>query len=105
MSWITIGTAYKPLANFQKSPRSNRRHGTVWVVDAKYVKDYQIWLRFNDNPEKVVDFKDKIFSEKRKMFTALQNIEYFKKVTFNQESDTIQWPNGVDIAPERLYAM
>lgn len=77
----------------------------VWVIDAKYVKDYQIWLRFNDNTEKVVDFKNKIFAEKRAIFTALKDIEYFKKVSFNQESDTIQWPNGVDIAPETLYGM
>jgi hypothetical protein len=77
----------------------------VWVVNAKYIKEYQIWLRFNDGTEKIVDFKNKIFAEKRLVFTALQDIEYFKKVTFNQESDTIQWPNGVDIAPETLYEM
>jgi hypothetical protein len=77
----------------------------VWVVDAKYVKGYQIWLRFNDNTEKTIDFKDKIFSEKRTFFTALKDIEYFKKVSFNKESDTIQWPNGLDIAPETLYDM
>jgi len=77
----------------------------VWVVDAKYVKDYQIRLRFNDNTEKVVDFKNKIFTEKRAIFAPLKEMEYFKKVSFNQESDTIQWPNDVDIAPEALYGM
>ena len=77
----------------------------IWVVDAKYVKDYQIWLRFNDNTEKVVDFKKKILAEKRVIFAPLKDIEYFKKVSYNQESDTIQWPNGVDIAPETLYKM
>ena len=77
----------------------------VWVVNAKYVKDYQIWLRFNDNTEKIIDFKKKIFAEKRSFFTMLKDVEYFKKVSFNQEGDTIQWPNGVDIAPETLYEM
>ncbi|MGB8213527.1 MAG: DUF2442 domain-containing protein [Anaerolineales bacterium] len=77
----------------------------VWVVEAKYVKDYQVWLRFNDNTEKVIDFKSKIFAEKRLVFAALKDMEYFKKVSLNQESDTIQWPNGVDIAPETLYGM
>jgi len=77
----------------------------VWVVDAKYVKDYQIWLRFNDNTEKIVDFKHKILSEKRAVFLPLKDTEYFKKVFFNRESDTIQWPNGADIAPEMLYSM
>ena len=50
----------------------------VWVVDAKYVKDYQVWLRFDDNTEKVVDFENKIFSEKRKIFASLKDVEYFK---------------------------
>lgn len=77
----------------------------IWVVDAKYVKDYQVWLRFNDSTEKVIDFKDKIFTEKRAIFAPLKDIAYFKQVSYNQESDTIQWPNGVDIAPETLYEM
>ncbi len=76
----------------------------VWVVDVKYIKDYQIWLRFNDATEKVIDFKEKILSEKRPIFTPLKDIEYFKMVSLNRESDTIQWPNGVDIAPETLYS-
>jgi len=77
----------------------------VWIIDAKYVKDYQVWLRFNDSTEKVIDFKAKIFSEKRAVFMPLKDIEYFKKVYLNKESDTIQWPNGVDIAPETLYGL
>jgi len=77
----------------------------VWVVEAKYVKDYQVWLRFNDNTEKVIDFKNKIFSEKRIVFMPLKDVEYFRQVFLNRESDTIQWPNGVDIAPETLYGL
>jgi len=76
----------------------------VWIVDAKYVKDYQIWLRFNDNTEKVIDFKEKVFSETRRIFLPLKDMEYFKQVSLNRESDTIQWPNGADIAPETLYS-
>ena len=77
----------------------------VWVVDAKYVKDYQIWIRFNDNTEKIVDFKEKIMSEQRRIFAPLKDLEYFKQVFFNRKSDTIQWSNGADIAPETLYGM
>jgi hypothetical protein len=77
----------------------------VWVIAAKYVKEYQIWLRFNDGTEKIVDFKQKILSEKRKIFLPLKDPEYFRQVAFNSESDTIQWPNGADIAPETLYRM
>ncbi len=76
-----------------------------WVVDAKYVKDYQVWIRFNDNTEKIIDLKDKVLSDQRKIFLPLRNPDYFKKVIFNPESDTIEWPNGADIAPETLYQM
>ena len=77
----------------------------VWVVAAKYVKDYQVWLKFNDGAEKIVDFKQKVLSEKRQIFLPLKDLEYFKQVFFNSESDTIQWPNGADVAPETLYGM
>jgi len=77
----------------------------VWVVAAKYVKDYQVWLKFNDGTEKIVDFKQKVLSEKRNIFLPLKDLEYFKQVFFNSESDTIQWPNGADVAPETLYGM
>jgi hypothetical protein len=77
----------------------------VWIINAKYVKEYQIWLRFNDNTEKIIDLKAKILSEQRKIFLPLRDPDCFKKVIFNPESDTIEWPNGVDIAPETLYQM
>ena len=73
-----------------------------WIVEAKYIKEYKIWLRFNDGAEKIIDFKEKVLSETRKIFEPLKDMEYFKQVILNPESDTIQWPNGADIAPETL---
>jgi len=77
----------------------------VWITAAKYIKDYQIWLRFNDNSEKIVDLKSKILSDQRDIFSPLRSLDYFKKFVLNSESDTIEWPNGVDLAPETLYSM
>jgi len=61
-----------------------------WIVEAKYIKEYKVWLRFNDGVEKTIDFKEKVFSETRKIFEPLKNVEYFKQVFLNPESDTIQ---------------
>ena len=100
-NWISLETT----GEYTKIPPLEQEFPMVWIIDAKYVKDYQVWLRFNDSTEKVIDFKAKIFSEKRAVFMPLKDIEYFKKVYLNKESDTIQWPNGVDIAPETLYGL
>jgi hypothetical protein len=59
----------------------------------------------HDETEKIVDLKEKILSENCRVFLPLKDIDYFGNVFFNAESDTIQWPNGADIAPETLYHM
>lgn len=38
------------------------------------------------------------------MFEPLRNPAYFARVAVDPESGTIAWPNGVDMAPEPLYA-
>ena len=32
-----------------------------------------------------------------------KNIEYFKKVKVDEETETISWENGADFSPEFLY--
>lgn len=45
-------------------------------------------------------FNGKIFSDHRKVFPKSQDIEFFKK--FSKNRWTIEWENGVDLAPEYL---
>lgn len=71
------------------------------VTQAKYVDNYKIDLSFNDGFSAVVDLKEQIFSEHREIFKKLQNIDFFKKFTKNRW--TIEWKNGVDLAPEFLH--
>lgn len=71
------------------------------VTDAKYVKDYVVWLRFSDGIEGEVDLKDELFGE---VFEPLKNKEYFKTFVLHHDWLTIAWPNGADFAPEFLYA-
>lgn len=69
------------------------------VVGAKYVKDYMIKLKFNDGTLKMVDLKS--YVERGGVFLELKNKKYFKKYFI--DLNTLCWPNGADIAPERLY--
>ena len=71
------------------------------ISDAKYVKDYIVWLRFSDGVEGEVDLKDELFGE---VFEPLKNKEYFKRFVLNPDWLTITCPNGADFAPEFLYA-
>jgi hypothetical protein len=68
------------------------------IISAKYLKDYQLELIFNDNSIKQVDLKNELDGE---IFTPLKNKEFFKN--FHISHNTIEWQNGADFAPEFLY--
>jgi len=70
------------------------------VLEAKYVRDYVIWLRFRDGTAGEVDLRDELWGE---VFEPLKDVEYFKKFTVHPEFETLVWPNGADFAPEFLH--
>jgi hypothetical protein len=70
------------------------------VTDARYVRDYVIWLRFEDATEGEVDLKAELYGP---VFEPLRDVSYFKSFKVDPESGTIAWPNGADFAPEFLY--
>ena len=73
------------------------------IVDAKYICEHRISLTFNNGSTGIVDLKEKIFSDHRKIFEALQDESTFKEFKLNRW--TIQWKNGLDLAPEFLYEL
>ena len=73
------------------------------VVEAKYISDYNILLKFNDGIEKCVDLKQTIFNDHRKIFEPLRDKNYFKNFKLNL--NTITWENEADFAPEYLYGL
>jgi hypothetical protein len=70
------------------------------VIDAKYIKDFILYLCFSDGSQGEVDFEQELEGE---IFEPLRDIRYFKDFTVNQELHTVVWPNGADFAPEFLY--
>jgi hypothetical protein len=70
------------------------------VVEVRYVRDYTLWLRFQDGTCGEVDISR---SFKGPVFEPLRNVEFFRQVRVDPELGTIVWPNGADVAPETLY--
>ncbi len=70
------------------------------VVDSKYLEDYKLQLTFNDGVVKVVDLQGELYGV---VFEPIQEIPFFKQVVVNKETNTVEWPNGADFAPEFLY--
>lgn len=73
------------------------------LVEAKYVKDFQINVEFADGSKGIADLK-RIIS-KGGVFSELQNPEKFKEFFIHKELNVLTWANEIDIAPETLYAL
>ena len=71
------------------------------VVEAKYIEDYKVVLKFDDGVKKLVDLKETIFGDRRAIFQPLRQQDFFKN--FRLEFNTITWQNEADFAPEYLY--
>lgn len=70
------------------------------VIDARYVRDFTVWIKFEDGAEGEVDLSAELYGP---VFEPLRDVEYFKQFRVDPELGTISWPNGADLAPEFLY--
>ena len=72
------------------------------VSAVSYLEAYRIRVEFDDGAVKEVDLREELYGE---VFEPLKDVEFFKQVRVNSETNTIEWPNGADFAPEFLYEM
>jgi uncharacterized protein YkvS len=73
----------------------------AYVIKAELREDYRVYIEFNDGLRGVVDFKDKINTDRREIIRELADKNKFNKIKV--ERHTLCWENGVDFAPEYLY--
>jgi len=73
------------------------------VTYADYKVGYKVFLTFNNGESVLTDMEDTIFSDSRKIFKPLRDIEYFK--SFKIRLNTITWDNEADFAPEFLLEL
>lgn len=71
------------------------------IEDAKYIKDYKVWVRFNNGQAGEVDLSDFLWGP---VFEPLKNKKLFKTLHVDPVLETIAWDNGADLAPEALLA-
>ncbi len=70
-------------------------------MEAKVVRDYILYLRFENGKEGTIDISQVIpFSG---IFEKLSDPIYFSQVQINKELGTIVWENGADLSPKFLY--
>jgi hypothetical protein len=70
------------------------------IIQASYINDYKILLKFNDGAEMTVDLENELNGS---VFTPLKDKSKFRK--FSVVFNTIEWENGADFAPEYLYEL
>lgn len=69
------------------------------VKEAKYLRDYVIWVKFNDGIEGEVDLRNELEGE---VFGHLKDVNNFKSFRVDSILETVVWENGADLAPEFL---
>ncbi len=73
---------------------------SIYLVEAKYLAEYRVFLRFNTGESGEVDLKDLVY--KYKAAEPLQDPERFAGF-FLDSWPTLAWDCGFDVAPESLY--
>ena len=73
----------------------------IWVVRAELRGEYKVFVEFNDGISGIIDFKEKLDKDHRKIIKDLLDFNKFN--TVKVDMDTLCWDNGVDFAPEYLY--
>ena len=72
----------------------------IYLTEARYIKDFKVFLKFNDGKSNEVDLKDIVY--KYDIANPLCDLKTFSKF-YLDSWPTLAWKCGFDIAPETLY--
>ena len=70
------------------------------LIEAKYVRDFVVWLKFDDGVQGEIDLRPEIYGP---VFEPLLDPSQFRKFSIHPEFRTLVWENGADFAPEFLH--
>ena len=71
------------------------------VLEAHFLHDYVVWVRFRDGTAGEVDLAPVLGSG---VFEPLRDPKVFQSFRLHPQAHTLTWPNGADLAPEFLHA-
>lgn len=74
----------------------------VDIVEARPLRGYRVYVRFEDGLQGEIDLGEVIRFEG--VFAPLRDPERFAEVRVHPELGTLCWPNGADLDPDVLYA-
>ena len=72
----------------------------IQPTEVRYLRPYVLRVTFSDGVTKDVHLETELWGE---MFEPLRDVELFRRARIGEESCTVEWPNGADLAPEFLY--
>lgn len=72
----------------------------IRVTEARLVRDFVVWVRFNDGSEGEVDLSNELDGP---VFEPLKDPKVFAQFKVDPDVHTLVWPNGADLAPEFLH--
>jgi hypothetical protein len=70
------------------------------VIQAEYVSDYVLRLKFRDGTSGDIDLQPILLGD---VFEPLKDVSFFKQFRIHPEFHTLVWPNDADLAPEFLH--
>ena len=70
------------------------------VSSVRHLGGHRLAVQFNDGSERVVDLAGELTGE---VFEPLCEETMFAQAFVDEETRTVAWPNGADLAPEFLH--
>ncbi|MBX3051382.1 MAG: DUF2442 domain-containing protein [Caldilineaceae bacterium] len=70
------------------------------VVAFTWKGEYTLWLKFDDNTERIIDFAPILSGP---VWGTLRDINLFREARLDEEIGTIVWPGDLDIDPNVLH--
>jgi hypothetical protein len=75
-------------------------HPIYRVLAVEKVAPYTLRVRFDDETERLIDFRPILVGE---LYGPLRDLTVFDQVQLDPEVQTVVWPNGADFDPATLH--